>query len=149
MDIKLVNEIRDFTKKIYGFIELNKNESIKATNMVAEKYIKNRTNTWWWEELSQQSITINYDDSDGLSLIKKIVNDDNASVKLFITDDETEPWPVFQGKFKEIFDAISEQRFFEYFITASDFSWLIFDTHHNSLIVLGGLFEVAGEIKGQ
>jgi len=146
MDTELVNEIRDVTKKINGFIELNKDESIKATNMVAEKYIKNRTSTWWWEELTQKSITIEYGDSDGLSLLREIVGDDNASVKLFITDDEPEPWPIFQGSFEAVIDTISGQRFFEYFITAHDFSWLVFDTHHNSLIVLGDLLEIAETI---
>ena len=147
MDTELINEIRDFTKKINGFNELNKDGTAKAINMVAEKYIKNRTNTWWWEDLTQKSITIEYGDSDGLSLLKEIVDDDTASVKLFITDDEPEPWPVFEGEFKAIIDTISEQRFFEYYITANDYSWVIFDTHHNSLIVLGDLFEAAESIQ--
>lgn len=146
MDTELVNEIRGLTKKINGFIELNKGDSIKAINMVAEKYIKNRANTWWWEELAQNSITLNYEDDDGLFLLKNVVGNDNTLVKLFITDDEPEPWPVFQGEIKMITDIISEQRFFEYFITANDFSWLIFDTHHNSLIVLGDLFKAAESI---
>ena len=143
MDTELISEIRIWIDKVKNFRELNKSEAFNAVEAVAKKYIGNRNQTWWWESLKHKSVTIKYDDSDGLMLLEKIVGNDNAEVIFVVTDDEPEPWAVFQGNFRSIIQVISEQRFFEYFITDQNYSWLIFDTHHNSLVVIGDLLEVA------
>ena len=144
MENELLNDLRAFVEKnSSSIIELNAIDSASASNNIAKNFIKNRNNIWWWEELNQKSITIEYGSSDGLLLIKKIINNDNLLINLFVTDDGEEPWPVFQGKLGIIIDMLYQQSFFEYFISADDFSWLIFDNHHNSLVISGELIDEA------
>ncbi len=146
MDKELLDDVRGCSNKYYDFIELTSCQSLNTGNLVADKFIKNRNNVWWWEDLTQDSVTIPYGDNDGLSVIKQIVCDNTIIVNFFITDDEPEPWPIFQGSLETVINVVSEQRYFEFFITPLDLSWLIFDTHHNSLIISGELVESAKSI---
>ncbi len=136
MDTEIVKSIRNYIRRIPQVRELDFDEALQAVESVAEKYIENRKSVWWWESVKCETTCLDYGDNDGLSLIKEVVGED-CIVLLFVTDDEPEPWPVFEGSIGGVIDIFSEQPFFEYFLTGRDFSWIIFDTHHNSLIISG------------
>lgn len=151
IDDELLRGIRKFIACKKDFTELNKRDALEAINCIAKKFIIDRSKKWWWTDLTQDSVKIEYGESDGLLFIEELVNKD-TEVLFFITDDEPEPWPVFQGKLSTVIEIIAEQRFFEYFLTDKDYSWIIFDTHHNSFIIGGALLNIAvrkkiGEIR--
>lgn len=113
---------------------LSQEHSNLLSSQISEKYVLDENKIWWWSTLSTQSKTINYGDDDGLKIISRMVLGDPVVV-LFVTDDESQPWPAFQGLLSDILTLIGEVRFFEYILTLDDLEWLIFDTHHNSLVV--------------
>lgn len=142
MDDELINEIRSVAHDMGCVTELDKKEVQEIYDKINSRFIKEEKKIWWWESLSIPSTSIEYGEHDGLSLIREIIKN-NLKVLIFITDDEAPPWPAFEGKLEDILEIIKSQRFFEYFLTSKDCKWLIFDTHHNSLIVTGSLLEKA------
>jgi len=146
MDIELLSEIHNEMTNIGGIIEISDDKASSITNKIAKNYINDRSLVWWWEGLSVSHFEINYGDEYSWLIIKKIVPNMNQSVYLFVTDDEPEPWPVFNGSLKNIGELISELWRFEYFITDENFEWLIFDTHHNTLVISGVIEDLAKKL---
>lgn len=146
MDIELLSEIHNEMTNIGGIIEISDDKASSITNKIAKNYINDRSLVWWWEGLSVSPFEINYGDEYSWLIIKKIVPNMNQSVYLFVTDDEPEPWPVFNGSLKNIGELISELWRFEYFITDENFEWLIFDTHHNTLVISGVIEDLAKKL---
>lgn len=138
MDTELIDNIRFFLKNMETIAELDKDKSHKLITKASRKFVSDPMKRWWWESLSCDSKTVEYSDDDGLEIIKMNLKGDN-SVFLVVTDDEFTPWPVFQGNLDEILELISEQRYFEYFLIGETEDWLIFDNHHNVLVVVGSI----------
>ena len=139
MDFELLNEARSAIAGIDGVMELEKTDASDVITSVAERYMIDRSKVWWWQGMANESTTIEYGDDYSWPLIQHMVLNEEQLVYLVITDDDPEPWPVFKGTFSNIGKLIAELWRFEYFLTDKDFSWVIFDTHHNSLIVSGTL----------
>lgn len=139
MDFELLNEARSAIEGIDGVQELEKIDASNVVTSVAEKYKIDRSKVWWWQGMANESTTIEYGDGYSWPLIQHMVQNEEQSIYLVMTDDDPEPWPVFKGAFCNIGKLIAELWRFEYFLTDKDFSWVIFDTHHNSLIVSGAL----------
>jgi len=90
--------------------------------------------------LSVPAKTISYGDEDGLEIIGRVIPN-NPEVILFVTDDESRPWPAFKGHLSNILTLIGEVRFFEYILTDEKLDWLVFDTHYNALVLTEKLIE--------
>lgn len=138
MDLELLEEIRSFTKKKRLVKELDSSQTTTLTNGVASSFVANSNKRWWWESLSCPNKTVDYGDEDGLEIIGRNLAGD-STVYLVVTDDEFAPWPVFSGPLDCVLEIISELRYFEYFLVSEDSSWCIFDTHHNSLVIVGDI----------
>lgn len=136
----LLQSIRKLTSTLLNVKELDEQSAIKLTENVGELFVGNINSTWWWESLAKKYHTIVYGDADGLKVLEKLLLN-NQQVFLFVTDDEPKPWCVFEGDIKDILYILSEERFFEYFLVSINLDWVIFDTHHNSLVVTGILVE--------
>ncbi len=146
MDIELLSEINNKMADIGGIVEVANDKAISITNTIAEKYIRDRSFVWWWESLAGSHVEIGYGDDFSWPIIKKIAPNLNQNVYLFVTDDEPEPWSAFNGPLKKIDKLISELWRFEYFITDENFEWLIFDTHHNTVVISGVIEDVAKKL---
>lgn len=82
---------------------------------------------WWWR-LKSDNLT---------ELLRSLIGTDDGQAYLLVTDDEPPPWPIYQGPWSALIGVVLEQHFFEYALVASDLSWIVFDTHHDELIVAG------------
>ena len=136
MDAELMNEIRSFSENVGTIAELDSSQARELISRIAAVYVVDGNKRWWWDSLSRPSKTIEYGDDDGLEIISKNVDGD-STIFFVVTDDEFAPWPIFKGPLDSILELISEQRYFEYILVGVDESWCIFDTHHNSLVVVG------------
>jgi len=92
---------------------------------------------WWWEGLPDQAMRVPYADQEGLHIVLKIISETSDRLILFVTDDSCAPWMCVSGTASGLVDMLREQRFFEYFIVNSTMDWILFDTHHNSIVILG------------
>ena len=111
----------------------------KILQDISCRYKIDTKNIWWWENPKVTFSTISYGSSYALELIKGIVGSDSEVVTLVVTDDEPSPWPAWRGELRCIIDVIYELRYFEYFLVGENQNWLIFDNHHNQLILMGSI----------
>lgn len=91
------------------------------------------------------AVTIDPAPGDPLSLLRGLLGAD-AEVLLAITDDEPSPWPMLRGRLGDIVRLLGELWRVEYWLAPADGSWLVFETHHDALIVCGRLRESAAAL---
>lgn len=147
VDEKLLKEIRALLPSSPGVRELSTAQAAEVVQRIRRGFVREGNNTWWWESLSSESVTLPYGDSDGLQWLRRLVPSREV-VRLVVTDDEAGPWPVFEGEAQALRSILRELRFFEYLVTGARGDWVIFDTHHNTLVVAGALLEQARALVG-
>jgi hypothetical protein len=136
VDEELLKELRDLLTNMDGMRELSESEALAVVDEVGRQFIDNKENVWWWQSLKCASISLPYNDADGLVLFGELLPD-GGTIRLVVTDDEPRPWPVFEGETRKVWELISNLRVFEYFITTEDSRSVVFDTHHNALVAAG------------
>lgn len=144
---ELNNEIRNILASGMQIDELNDDSSKQIINDIAEQYVIDRDFIWWWECLSKENTIIDYDDGLGWDCFAKFIQPLEQQVYIVVTDDEPEPWSIYKGSLLAVIDLLNNMWRFEYFIISEDLSWVIFDTHHNSLVITGSLLDRAKEYK--
>lgn len=138
IDGDLGREIGEKVEKTPGGSRLSDAQAAELLDALAERVLRDDSVTWWWTALAVPHQTISYGDGDGLDELARIVPLE-ARVLLVITDDEARPWPVFSGVASALLAVLRGVRFCEYFFVDPALSWLVFDTHHNQLVVTGSM----------
>lgn len=138
MDERLVNDLKKRSEVFDSVLLVDDSFAEFVITKLASLYVEDKSKTWWWDSLSRQNKVVSYGDNDGLKIIRDMVGG-NPKVLLYVTDDESPPWPVFTGLLSEILELIGEVQYFEFALTDVHFRWAIFDTHHNDLVVAGDL----------
>ncbi|WP_421797850.1 hypothetical protein [Haliscomenobacter sp.] len=88
-----------------------------------------------WETKVEKSSSWEYGD-DWDSIFSKLLNQYfPSSVYLVVTDDEFYPWVVNAGDKVSVIALLYQQQFFEYFIFDDLIEKILFDTHHNNLVL--------------
>ena len=91
---------------------------------------------YWWVGKASADQTIRYDGSDeGLSCLADLLAEANGKICLVASDERALPWPVWTLQVSELIPLLGELPFFEYFVVLDDGATLLFDTHHNTLVV--------------
>lgn len=91
---------------------------------------------YWWAGKASADQTIQYDGSDeGLSCLAKLLAEVNGEICLVASDERASPWPIWTLQASELIPLLGELPFFEYFVVLDDGATLLFDTHHNTLVV--------------
>lgn len=134
----LLQELRSSLPQFPSLRELDAQTADELVERIAGRYISDPDMIWWWGSLSKPSTTIDYGEAVSLDIIRRLLPGD-ADALLIVTDDVAPPWPVFAGKLKSLLEYLGEQAHLEYILTDPDLSWLLFDTHHNTLVLLGSL----------
>lgn len=145
IDSELLGDIRKVILEIGGVYELPGDEAETFCQRLASRYVGDRKQRWWWATLAQPSCVLRYGDRDGLAMLYNLLAS-KPVIYLGVTDDEEGPWPVIVGDSRTICALLREVRFFEYFVADPDFNWVVFDTHHNELVVVGERVSAAREM---
>lgn len=138
IDPELTDTIRRTIQIFPGVKELPAVEAAELLSAAAKRHLMDPAQLWWWMTPSGAHQTIHYGDSNGLDKVADIVPARGLAF-LAVTDDEPRPWPVFEGTTGELIAVLRKVRFCEYFLGAVDLEWLVFDTHHNDLVIMGSL----------
>jgi hypothetical protein len=96
---------------------------------------------WWWAGLAS-SRAIPYEDGKGLDVVARIAAIASGPLFLVATDDEPPPWIALSGPLSSLRQLLEQARYFEFFIVDSTMRWIVFDTHHNEVVVYG-TYEIA------
>lgn len=142
VDGDLIDAIREKIMSVPGLSQLSEAQAAEVLGALARQSVTDPAQIWWWANLTVDHETISYGERDGLEEVARIVPH-QATALLVVTDDEPRPWPVFLGKTSDLLAALREVRFCEYFLVDQDFKWIVFDTHHNTLVVVGNLIGMA------
>lgn len=139
MDSELTDEIGVQIEKGLSLSILSELDARKITDALANRFIDDIDRVWWWEGLKQTPLVINYGDDVGWNRIPELLNDLSEQVYLIPTDDEPNPWPVYVGPCEDAIGLLKEMWRFEYILVGGNIDWAVFDTHHNTLIVVGSI----------
>ena len=135
MDSELLDEFNSVlrSKDFDSINELSDSELSDIQVSIKNKFKVDVNRVWCWDSIGVQSKTVEYGEKDGLIEIKNFFGGD-INVKIVVTDEETPPWFGFKGKLFDILDVLRNVRYTEFFLINDNCSWIIFDTHHNSLV---------------
>lgn len=147
MNNELIQELRKNLVSIDTICELSEVDARSLIDGIAARYIADRSRIWWWEGLAEKPLVIDYGEDLGWDYIVKLVQPPEHQVYLVATDDDPEPWFVFKGSVSAVANLLGNMWRFEYIIVDVDLSWVIFDTHHNSLVVVGALVDQVLDLR--
>ncbi len=135
--IPLYSRLRDAAE----ISELATNQSEQLLGDVATFIRCDRpSDRWWWRSASKDAFVISYDDKGVVfGNFWNELFDQNSAVYMSVTDSFTPPWPVFRGRLGTCLTCVLDSPHAEFFIFDKELSWLVFDTHHNSLHAFGVL----------
>jgi hypothetical protein len=141
MNPYLIENIHATLESLPMVSELQENEAQVIVERFASLYVSNAKMRWWWEALKVRDKSLRYDSYQHWLEIMESLCPEWESAYLVVTDDEFPPWPVLKGPFSDLLELIGDQFGFEYFITGIDYSWCVFDNHHDYLIMSGDVLD--------
>jgi len=109
----------------------------RIADAVADAFVDDREHLWWWESLRTPAKVGSYGKNDGLAHLQMILGCKSGSLVLVVTDDEGPPWSAVRGALPRLIGMLRDHQYFEYFLVDDSFSWIVFDTHHNALVIAG------------
>ena len=138
IDEELVREIAE-AAALASIRELGEPDAARVTASLGRTFVGSGADgRWWWERSIGRTVVLPYGDRDGLSFLDALLEGE-ASVVMIPTDDEPPPWPAFAGSPGGMVGLLRELPPFEYTMTNDARNWIVFDTHHDTLIVGGRL----------
>ena len=141
IDPDLLADVEDVAGKV-GVTELSAADAERIARSAQAAFVTAPEATWWWTSLRAPAISVRYGDEDGVALLLRLLPAD-TTVLFVVTDDEHAPWPAFEGALRDVATMLREVRPFEFWIAPRDWSWIVFDTHENTLVVAGALVPLA------
>ena len=142
LDAELIAEVRSTVRDFPDVRELPQHEASEVIHEAGKRHIVDVDRVWWWTSLRGECPSLSHEGSDGLEVLGSLLPLD-AIAYLVITDDEPPPWLVLRGRSSELLAVLRDLRFCEYFIVSSEYDWIVFDTHDNTLVVAGDLVDKA------
>jgi hypothetical protein len=144
IDQELLADLSEAARRV-GVTELSPAEAEHIARSAQAKFVTAPEATWWWTALREPAISLRYGNEDGVTLLLRLLPSD-TTLLLFVTDDESAPWPAFEGAPLDLARMLREERVFEFWVAPRDMGWIVFDTHENALVVGGSLVAVASTL---
>lgn len=121
---------------------LNDEQTERLLEETAQRFSIDANRIWWWENLAG-AITVPYEEDHAWAALDRWVDRFGAKkLVLVATGDEAPPWLGVRGNWPALRDLLKDLPYFEFFIVDDAVSAVIFDTHHNALVMAGEI--VAG-----
>jgi len=116
---------------------LSEDERAMQLGTVAALHGIDGDRVYWWAGLSRPPRRMPYEDgSAGLALLNEVLTAlPLEEVVLVATDEEPAPWPMWVLGRDELIALLEALPCFEYFVASPDGRTLVFDTHHNELLI--------------
>ncbi|WP_314405432.1 hypothetical protein [Stenotrophomonas rhizophila] len=132
-----MTELFDQIAALTGNPALSEEAGASQLSNVAALHGINGDRVYWWAGLHRTPRRVPYDDgSAGLALLDEVLgNLQLDEVVLVATDEAPRPWPMWVLRRDELIALLEALPFFEYFVAAPDGRTLVFDTHHNELLI--------------
>jgi hypothetical protein len=137
VSMRLIEELDKASAEIGGISKVQPDVAASYVQQLMDMYVADPSRLWWWEALKVPSDHLRYGDTDSLNMLASLIDEKECSI-LIVTDDSPPPWPIYCGRTEGLIEMLRNSGFFEYAIAAEDLSWVVFDTHMNELVRIGG-----------
>jgi len=134
VDKHLISDIHEYAERHPGLEFLDANAAELLRKEVGRRFAFPENHRWWWQTVPSAARIVSYAEGEGLKKLRAMVGAQTGHVCLFVTDDEDPPWPCVKGSIEDAITMVGEQRFFEYAIVDINMTWIVFDTHMNTLV---------------
>ncbi|MEQ8766539.1 MAG: hypothetical protein RL885_21680 [Planctomycetota bacterium] len=129
------HQIREACSRHSGLAVLSDATLALALDRVADRFVNERDRVRWWTSLKGDIEVDSYGTADGLTLLRERLRGVSSELTLVITDDDPPPWLGIRGELPELLSLLADLPCCEFFVFDDRQEWLLFDTHHNELIV--------------
>jgi hypothetical protein len=119
------------------FAEVTESEALPLTTEFLHRFTGGKDGRWWWEHFTMPRTSVHFSDGLGFKRISRLVPNVDERVWFVAEDDQLPYFPVYESTPSIIQSLIGECYGFEYYLIAKDFSWLLCETHHNTVVGLG------------
>jgi hypothetical protein len=112
--------------------------AVNLLEQLAAAHVEDSQALHWWASLRLSASIVDYGDDSSVwaSTLESVLNGlAGDEVYLAVTDDEFGPWPILAVEKNQLVRLLGELSFFEYFVFQKDGRQVMFDTHHNRLVV--------------
>lgn len=99
---------------------------------VIERFVADSGSRWWWEHLRGPSKSIAYED-DPFALLASRIEPDSQLI-LLLTNESPVPEGAVRGSMSSLREIVFETTGCEYALLPPSLDWIVFDTHHNTLV---------------
>jgi hypothetical protein len=135
--MRLRDELVGLSAGISGLEPLHEAHLTTLAARVADRFVVDPAAPWWWSRLHpDRSVqTHSYHDADAWDVLRSLLPP-RAQYVLAATDHDPRPSRAFRGSPTRLAALVSDAPLFEYFITDDDASFVVFDTHRNTLVAV-------------
>lgn len=138
----IVDEIQSASKRLGlasgELVLLAPADSDRAYRAALHQFVGTEDRRWWWEAFREPGVSVPFPAGDRWRKLPSIVPNPSEPAWFIAEDDQLPQYPVFETSAEVAARVIGECYGFEYYMVAKDFSWLVCETHHNSLSVQSG-----------
>jgi hypothetical protein len=135
MNDELQDEIRRGLRVATGVTALSSAQSLAFVGRVGSKFVEDASSVLWWESLSRMPTVLPYGSESWLDVLRQALGVRGKRFLLAITDESPPPWSVFEADLDSLLHFLCELRYCEYFVSNPELDWVLFDTHHNEIIL--------------
>lgn len=137
---ELTTRIREEAAR-QSLVLMSEAETTELLSRIVQRFNLDDSRVWWWERLVPQK-SESYEESECLRRLGEYLSTVDANdLVLVATDDESPPWVAVNAQWSILRRIVEELPFFEFFIVDKGLTWIIFDTHLNTLVMGGALID--------
>lgn len=130
--LRVARPLGDKFAKDPRFQGLSDPETLQYLKALSGKFPVNLDRLWWWES-DFSKLTIEVFDSDIRQLSVRL---EPQKVLFCPTDDEDGPWALYIVELSDLVEKLSDLHCFEFFVATLSLDLIIFDTHHDDMILV-------------
>jgi hypothetical protein len=116
-------------------------ESEATYREALKQFVSSGDRRWWWEAFDRPCSSAAFESGDGWRHIPQIAPNPDELVWFIAEDSQLPHYPVFETSPRVASQVIGECYGFEYYLVSKDYSWLVCETHHNVVFVIGDAVE--------
>jgi hypothetical protein len=138
-----MDEISELQKELIAAFELVNVESCEIQNKhgiikkIQNQFVSGTPRAWWTHLLPPVKVH-KFEDNTAYLHLMEIAPSKFPNI-WFVVDEDNERMLLYKVPLEKIKDVIKECRFFEYYIVAEDFSWLLAENDHGDLLLCQNL----------
>jgi hypothetical protein len=121
-----------------GFNKIADDLSLPILNTIEQCFVTGRPKNWWWESFRQTDAIAQHKNDQAFEWLDQILPT-SANRVWFVTepDNDNNKYGLYNALPINIKPVLNECCYFEYYIVSQELDWLVCETHHGVIMVIG------------